>query len=81
MRKMNKINSRLNLYARRNNFTHFRQNFEEGLEREGAHLTVIQNGTVIINLWNGYSDSESLREWNHNTKTVLFSITKVLFRD
>uniref|UniRef100_A0A0R3RS53 Beta-lactamase domain-containing protein n=1 Tax=Elaeophora elaphi TaxID=1147741 RepID=A0A0R3RS53_9BILA len=56
----------------------FRQNFEEGLEREGAHLTVIQNGKVIINLWNGYSDSESLREWNHNTKTVLFSTTKAI---
>ncbi|EJW82363.1 beta-lactamase [Wuchereria bancrofti] len=49
-----------------------------GLEREGAHLTVIQNGKVIINLWNGYSDSESLREWNRNTKTVLFSTTKAI---
>ncbi|VDN92715.1 unnamed protein product [Brugia pahangi] len=56
----------------------FRQNFEMGLEREGAHLTVIQNGKVIINLWNGYSDSESLREWNRNTKTVLFSTTKAI---
>ncbi|CAG9538712.1 unnamed protein product [Cercopithifilaria johnstoni] len=56
----------------------FRQNFEEGFEREGAHLTVIQNGKVIINLWNGYSDSESFREWNHNTKTVLFSTTKAI---
>ncbi|VDK77281.1 unnamed protein product [Litomosoides sigmodontis] len=56
----------------------FRQNFEDGLEREGAHLTVIQDGKVIINLWNGYSDSESLREWDHNTKTVLFSVTKAI---
>ncbi|KAL3981709.1 Beta-lactamase family protein [Acanthocheilonema viteae] len=56
----------------------FRQNFEEGLEREGAHLTIIQNGKVIVNLWNGYSDLESVREWNHNTKTVLFSTTKAI---
>ncbi|VDK63828.1 unnamed protein product [Onchocerca ochengi] len=56
----------------------FRQNFEKGLEREGAHLTVIQNGKVIVNLWNGYSDSESLREWTQNTKTVLFSTTKAI---
>ncbi|KAM3726826.1 Beta-lactamase domain-containing protein [Dirofilaria immitis] len=56
----------------------FRQNFEKGLEREGAHLTVIQNGKIIINLWNGYSDSESLREWNQNTKTALFSTTKAI---
>ncbi|MCP9266308.1 Beta-lactamase domain-containing protein 2 [Dirofilaria immitis] len=55
-----------------------RQNFEKGLEREGAHLTVIQNGKIIINLWNGYSDSESLREWNQNTKTALFSTTKAI---
>lgn len=58
--------------------SHFRQNFENGLEREGAHLTVIQKGKVMINLWNGYSDSESLREWDSSTKTVLFSVTKVL---
>ncbi|OZC05024.1 beta-lactamase [Onchocerca flexuosa] len=56
----------------------FRQNFEKGLEREGAHLTIIQNGKVVVNLWNGYSDSESLREWTQNTKTILFSTTKAI---
>lgn len=75
--KMSNLNSNVNLCASKNNHSRFRRNFEKGLEREGAHLTVIKNGKVIINLWNGYSDSESLREWNHNTKTVLFSTTKV----
>uniref|UniRef100_A0A915PKJ7 Beta-lactamase-related domain-containing protein n=1 Tax=Setaria digitata TaxID=48799 RepID=A0A915PKJ7_9BILA len=56
----------------------FRENFEKGFEREGAHLTVIQNGKVVVNIWNGYSDSESLREWTQSTRTVLFSTTKAI---
>ncbi|VDM94998.1 unnamed protein product [Thelazia callipaeda] len=56
----------------------FRRNFEKGLEREGAHLTIIRNGKVVMNLWNGYSDSDSYRQWDTSTRTVLFSITKAV---
>ncbi|VDM23822.1 unnamed protein product [Toxocara canis] len=54
------------------------QNFEQGFEREGAHLTVFHNGKQVVNVWNGFSDSESRRKWTTRTKTVFYSATKAI---
>lgn len=54
-----------------------RQNFEQGFEREGAHLAIYYKGRQVVNVWNGFSDSESQRKWTMRTKTVFYSATKV----
>ncbi|CAI4228045.1 unnamed protein product [Auanema sp. JU1783] len=56
----------------------FRRNFGEGLEREGAALSVYHRGKLVVNLWGGYADRESNRKWKANTRTVLFSATKAI---
>ncbi|VDK52530.1 unnamed protein product [Anisakis simplex] len=56
----------------------FRKNFEGGFEREGAHLTVYHNGRQVVNVWNGFADSQSQRKWNSRTKSVFFSATKAI---
>uniref|UniRef100_F1L324 Beta-lactamase domain-containing protein 2 n=2 Tax=Ascaris TaxID=6251 RepID=F1L324_ASCSU len=56
----------------------FRQNFEQGFEREGAHLAIYYKGRQVVNVWNGFSDSESQRKWTMRTKTVFYSATKAI---
>uniref|UniRef100_A0A915BFA8 Secreted protein n=1 Tax=Parascaris univalens TaxID=6257 RepID=A0A915BFA8_PARUN len=56
----------------------FRQNFEQGFEREGAHLAIYYKGRQVVNVWNGFSDSESQRKWTVRTKTVFYSATKAI---
>ena len=55
----------------------FRRNFGQGEEREGAAFAVYYKGKEVVNLWGGYADKESRRKWTENTKTVMFSASKV----
>uniref|UniRef100_A0A914WG42 Beta-lactamase-related domain-containing protein n=1 Tax=Plectus sambesii TaxID=2011161 RepID=A0A914WG42_9BILA len=56
----------------------FRRNFYEGREREGASLAVYHKGQLVVNLWGGYADRESDRNWQRDTKTMVYSATKAV---
>ncbi len=55
----------------------FRENFEGGLEPEGAAFAVYHKGELVVDLWGGYADSEAVIEWQRNTISLFFSVTKV----
>lgn len=50
---------------------------EDGTER-GASLCVIQDGEVLVDLWDGWSDRESTVPWQHDTITPVWSTTKLM---
>uniref|UniRef100_A0A0N5AFP0 Beta-lactamase domain-containing protein n=1 Tax=Syphacia muris TaxID=451379 RepID=A0A0N5AFP0_9BILA len=54
----------------------FRENFEHGLESEGAAFAVYLNGEKVVDLWGGYADSTANRKWKSNTVSMFFSSTK-----
>ncbi|KAK6747124.1 hypothetical protein RB195_000383 [Necator americanus] len=56
----------------------FRRNFGEGLESQGAAVSVFHHGKLVVDLWGGYADKESNVAWKRNTRTVLFSTTKAI---
>ncbi|VDK75679.1 unnamed protein product [Litomosoides sigmodontis] len=55
-----------------------RKNFIDGWEREGAAISIYQNGELVVDLQGGYADASSLRPWTSNTRTVVFSATKAV---
>lgn len=55
----------------------FRKNFHDGWEREGAALAVYHKGELVVDLQGGYADASSLRPWTPETRTVIFSASKV----
>ncbi|VDD91566.1 unnamed protein product, partial [Enterobius vermicularis] len=54
------------------------KNFEDGYEREGAHLSIYHKGKLVVNVWSGHADFEAGRLWTNYTKMVLFSATKAI---
>ena len=54
----------------------FRDNFESGVEPDGAAFTVYHQGEVVIDLWGGYADKEAERPWKKDTMTLAFSSSK-----
>lgn len=54
-----------------------RKNFIDGWEREGAAISIYRNGELVVDLQGGYADASSLRPWTSDTRTVVFSATKV----
>jgi len=56
----------------------FRKNFHDGWEREGASVAVYYKGQLVVDLRGGWADRASLRRWNDDTRTVLFSATKAV---
>lgn len=55
----------------------YRKNFTDGWEREGAAISIYRNGELVVDLQGGYADASSLRPWTSDTRTVVFSATKV----
>ncbi|MBC7630304.1 serine hydrolase [Aeromicrobium sp.] len=49
----------------------------DGIER-GASLCVIQDGEVLVDIWDGWSDVEQTATWQRDTITPVWSITKVM---
>ena len=63
------------------NFPFHRKNFHDGWEREGAALAVYYKGELVVDLYGGYADASALRKWTPDTRTVVFSATKVKMID
>jgi hypothetical protein len=55
-----------------------RKNFSDGWEREGAAFAVYYNGELVVDLNGGYKDSTASIKWQEDTRTVVFSVTKVV---
>ena len=47
-------------------------------EELGASVAIYQRGVRVVDLWGGVADGGSGRPWNHDTRAVLFSVTKGL---
>ncbi|MGZ5367003.1 MAG: serine hydrolase domain-containing protein, partial [Aeromicrobium sp.] len=54
-----------------------RVNVEDGTEL-GASLCVIQNGEVLVDIWDGWFDREKTLPWQQDTITPVWSITKAM---
>lgn len=52
-------------------------NVRDGIER-GASLCVIQDGTVLVDVWDGWFDLDQTIPWQRDTLTPVWSITKVM---
>jgi CubicO group peptidase (beta-lactamase class C family) len=50
---------------------------EDGTER-GASLCVIQDGEIVLDIWDGWFDVARTRPWQSDTITPVWSITKVM---
>jgi len=50
---------------------------EDGTER-GASLCVIQDGEVLVDIWDGWFDRESTVPWERDTITPVWSTTKAM---
>lgn len=57
----------------------FRENFARGDEREGSAFSVYYKGQEVVDLWGGYADRGAGRRWKEETRTVMFSASKVSF--
>jgi len=53
-----------------NNFIHRKEN--------GSALTIYYKGEKVVDLWGGYRDALTNKEWEENTKVIVFSTTKGL---
>ncbi|CEF70754.1 Beta-lactamase-related domain and Beta-lactamase/transpeptidase-like domain-containing protein [Strongyloides ratti] len=56
----------------------FENNFLKGMEREGANVAVFYKGINVVNLYGGIKNNSNNEEWDHKTKTVIFSTTKAI---
>jgi len=45
-------------------------------EEIGAGLCVYHRGQCVIDVWGGHAEIGTLRPWGHDTRVVLFSVTK-----
>ncbi|MET0931920.1 MAG: serine hydrolase domain-containing protein [Aeromicrobium sp.] len=52
-------------------------NVADGTER-GASLCVIQDGEVLVDIWDGWADPEGTTPWQRDTITSVWSISKVM---
>lgn len=50
---------------------------EDGTER-GVSLCVVQDGEVLVDLWDGWFDRDSTVPWQHDTITPVWSTTKLM---
>uniref|UniRef100_A0A0M3HRN1 Beta-lactamase domain-containing protein n=1 Tax=Ascaris lumbricoides TaxID=6252 RepID=A0A0M3HRN1_ASCLU len=46
-------------------------------EREGLALAVIYKGEIVVDLWGGYADKSSNRQWERDTLTCAYSSSKI----
>jgi CubicO group peptidase (beta-lactamase class C family) len=53
----------------------FEANFAEH-DEVGAACAMIHDGEVVVDLWAGWADRESEREWQEDTLQLVFSATK-----
>jgi CubicO group peptidase (beta-lactamase class C family) len=54
-----------------------RANVEDGTEL-GASLCVIQDGEVVVDIWDGWFDRQKMVPWQRDTITPVWSITKTM---
>jgi CubicO group peptidase (beta-lactamase class C family) len=54
-----------------------RANVEDGAEL-GASLCVVQNGEVVLDIWDGWFDRDKTQPWQGDTLTPVWSITKTM---
>lgn len=52
-------------------------NVRDGMER-GASLCVVQDGEVLVDIWDGWADREGTVPWQADTIVPVWSITKVM---
>lgn len=45
---------------------------------QGAAIAVYHKDELVVDLQGGYADASSLRKWADNTRTIVFSTSKVL---
>lgn len=62
---------------RHERFNVFRDNFAEGMEREGASVAVYYRGRQVVHMWGGWADRSANRPWTLSTRSHYFSATKV----
>ncbi|CAG8829671.1 4025_t:CDS:2, partial [Gigaspora margarita] len=55
----------------------FIKNFEDGGE-VGSSVAAYYNGKLVVDLYGGYADLETMREYNKDTLQLVFSSTKAL---
>ncbi|KAF0337248.1 beta-lactamase/transpeptidase-like protein [Gigaspora margarita] len=55
----------------------FIKNFEDGSE-VGSSVAVYYNGKLVVDLYGGYADFETMSEYNKDTLQLVFSSTKTL---
>uniref|UniRef100_A0A914R443 Beta-lactamase-related domain-containing protein n=1 Tax=Parascaris equorum TaxID=6256 RepID=A0A914R443_PAREQ len=46
-------------------------------EPEGLALAVIHKGEIVADMWAGYADKSSDRQWERHTLTCAYSSTKI----
>lgn len=52
-------------------------NVRDGVER-GASLCVVQDGEVLVDIWDGWADLDGTTPWQHDTIVPVWSISKVM---
>lgn len=55
----------------------FRENFDAGDEL-GASLAVTHRGTMVVDLWGGYTDLNGTKPWQQDTIVPVASTTKIM---
>ena len=48
---------------------------ESGKEK-GASFAVYYDGELVVDMWAGYADKDSMRRWRNETTTLAFDCTK-----
>ncbi|XP_002734808.1 beta-lactamase domain-containing protein 2-like [Saccoglossus kowalevskii] len=55
----------------------FREIHEEGLD-SGSAFAVYYKGNKVVDLWGGYENVETGKQWKQNTMSMTFSVTKAM---
>ncbi|XP_067673144.1 beta-lactamase domain-containing protein 2-like [Haliotis asinina] len=55
----------------------FKNSLDSGSEKGGS-FAAYHKGELVVNIWGGWADQESLRPWKDHTASFLFSTTKSL---
>ncbi|VDP27581.1 unnamed protein product [Soboliphyme baturini] len=54
------------------------ENFWNGLETDGAAFALYRDGELVVDIWGGYADFDSLKKWEKDTMGMWFSTTKAV---
>uniref|UniRef100_A0A914X3F3 Beta-lactamase-related domain-containing protein n=1 Tax=Plectus sambesii TaxID=2011161 RepID=A0A914X3F3_9BILA len=59
-------------------FHAFRDNFQNGLEQEGAAICVFYQGKMVVDMWGGWSDREAAARWKQETLVNISTASRAI---